>query len=126
MRRITMSLVWIAVAAVGLFIVCSAYYAFAKAQLFRLSRHEYWADRFYAAAKPLVANPETPSSLIVMVEGLNDLITSKSAPIGIASVFRKKILAGRDKKSEERRDEKSRAFFKQYPKLVRDAHVMSH
>jgi hypothetical protein len=121
-----MSLVWIASAAVGIGIGCAIYYAFVKAELFRLSRYEYWSDRFYAAAKPLVANPETPQSIVSLIESLSKLITKKSAPIGIAEVFRDKIESASKRSEAAAADEQFHAFFKKFPHLTHNAEVVSH
>lgn len=112
----------IAVAAGFLFFIC--YYAFAKIELFRLERYEYWSDRFYAAAKPLVAHPDTPSSTILMIESLNDLITYSDAPIGIDRVFRRKLGSKTSAKTDP--NEAFVNFFSKYPDLARHAETVSH
>ncbi|MDF3813965.1 MULTISPECIES: hypothetical protein [Rhodopseudomonas] len=117
-------------AIVGIFscmlIVLGAYYAFAKSELYRLARYEYWSDRFYSSAKPLVANSDTPSNIISLIEGLNVLIAQKDAPIGIISVFKRKLQNKRPARSSQVVDEKFAAFFKTYPDLVRHAAIASH
>jgi hypothetical protein len=67
------------------------YLAYVNAQLFRLQRFEYWADQFYAAAKPLVANPDTPPVIISLIEGLNDIVPDSVAPIGIYKTYVKSL-----------------------------------
>ncbi|MCP2207742.1 hypothetical protein [Bradyrhizobium diazoefficiens] len=119
-------LVWFAAAAAAIVICAAIYYVFAREQLFRLERQEYWADRFYAAAKPLVANPETPESLISLIEDFNGLLTNKRAPVGIVNVFRAKLERKDKKKSEFSPNPSFRAFFEKFPDLLHNAGVLSH
>ena len=123
-----MSLVWIALALLGVLIVVALYYGFAKEQIFRLSRYEYWSDRFYSAAKPLVTNPETPPSLISTIETLNEVISERWAPLSVERVFRKKIQEGGWKQSPSATpaDEKTKEFFTRFPELLHKAQVVSH
>lgn len=110
---------------IGVIVVFACYYSYVKAQSFRLARHEYWSDRFYSAAKPLVANPETPASIISLIEGLNDLMLKDMAPIGIYQVYQKKIEEGHQPASRTA-DEEFDSFFKKFPELVRKANVVSY
>jgi hypothetical protein len=110
---------------VGVVLSLACYYAFMKAELFRLARYEHWADRFYSAAKPLVANPETPPEVITLIESLNNLITEKNAPFGIASVYQRRLEEGLDRSKEGNPSEGFGAFFKKFPDLLHNAHVIS-
>ncbi|MBR0868351.1 hypothetical protein ACVIWV_007427 [Bradyrhizobium diazoefficiens] len=119
-------LVWFATAAAAIVICSAIYYVFAREQLFRLERYEYWSDRFFAAAKPLVSNPETPESLISLIGDFNNLITDERAPVGVVNVFRAKLERKDKKKSEYSPDPSFRAFFEKFPDLLHNAGVVSH
>lgn len=112
---------------IAMIFVISVYYVYVKAQLFRLARYEYWADRFYAAAKPLVAHSETPDSVVSLIESLNDLITNKSAPMGIYQVYEKKLLSKQEEtKSKSSASPKFQDFFKKYPEMLGRAETVTH
>lgn len=117
--------IWLAASIVlgAVFLAC--YYAYMKAELFRLARYEYWADRFYANAKPLVANPETPQEIISLVESLNALMLEKNAPFGIASVFRRRLESGFSPAKGDGPSEEYRSFFKKFPDLLNSAQAVS-
>jgi hypothetical protein len=119
-----MSLWQAACVVIGLVLCLACYYAFIKVEVFRLSRYEYWADRFYSAAKPLVANPETPSSVVSLIESLNNIIVNKNAPFGIADVFRRRIEVGLEQSGDDP-SEKYETFFKKFPDLLHNANVIS-
>jgi hypothetical protein len=102
------------------------YYAFVQAELFRLARYEYWADRFYSAAKRLVANPETPSDIVSLVEDLSELLTTKRAPMGVYQIFKKKIGAQRKRGEGDKSEGKYREFFQKHPDLASCTGVVMH
>ncbi len=104
----------------------SIYYAYAKAQLFRLARYEYWSDRFYTAAKPLIAHSETPEPVVSLIESLNDLITYKKAPLGIAHVYEKKLSEKPQPKSKRESSPKFQEFFKKNPEMFARAETVTH
>lgn len=110
---------------VGLLVAFAIYYSFVREQMFRLARYEYWADRFYSSAKPLVAHPATPPQVISLIESLNELISDRSAPMGLYQVYRKKI-EGKREKTTSKSDGKVRNFFKDHPDMVRHANVVSN
>lgn len=122
--------IWHALLVIGallaIIVVAAGYYAYVKAQLFRLSRYEYWADKFYAASKPLVSNPETPDDVISLIESLNELITERSAPTGVYKVFQSKLEKPRVREGDARPNEKFRAFFNKHPDLMTNAEVVMH
>jgi len=120
-----MSLWQVALILVGFVIVAAVYYAYMQAELFRLRRYEHWSDRFYSAAKPLVANPETPSSIIELIESLNGLMTARNAPFGIADVFKRRVEVGYSEAKDEKPSEEYRSFFKKYPELLDKAQAVS-
>jgi hypothetical protein len=102
------------------------YHAYLQVELFRLSRYEHWSDRFYSAAKPLVANPETPAEIIALIEVLNEVMTDKSAPFGIARVFTRKIEEGLPARSKaEGTTSAYREFFKKNPELLDNAQTVT-
>ncbi|MBR1142293.1 hypothetical protein [Bradyrhizobium sp. AUGA SZCCT0431] len=108
------------------FVVMLFYRAYMHADLLRLARYEHWSDRFYSAAKPLVANPETPANIISLVESLNDLMTYKDAPFGIARVFARRLEKGLPvRKDAEGAPEDYKSFFKKYPELLDNAQAVT-
>jgi len=107
--------------------LAAAYIAYIKAQVFRLRRYEHWADKFFAAAKPLVANSETPDDVIDLIDSLNGLIVDRNAPFGIYNVFLKKLEQNNNNRSRvSEPDEKFSNFLKKNSDLVTNIECIVH
>jgi hypothetical protein len=114
--------IWEALPILGLLLAVIAvifgYFAFARAELFRLRRHEYWADRFFNAAKPLVAHPETPKEVIETISSINDLLADRFTPMAIQRVYEKKFAEVQRSNSGSEPDS-NHSFYERFPELTR-------
>lgn len=93
-------------------VVC-LYTRWAKQDLRRLARYEHWTDRFFAAAKPLVSDPDTPPDVLDLLATVNDVITAKPASRLLYYTLKKQLLCPRAASV----DRPFEAFFAQRPEL---------
>jgi hypothetical protein len=111
---IVMGVICLPVAVIGI------WYAYARAQIFRLQRYDYWTTHFYAAAKLLVEHDETPLSLISLIDDLNEMISDPKTAIGIRDVFRKRLTSEKNnavKGQKSKEDTELLVFLKNNPEL---------
>jgi len=107
--------------------VLGIYYAYCSAQLFRLRRYEYWSDKFYAAAKPIVQCADAPKVVIHLIESLNEIIRSRMAPTAVTEVFRSNIESPQsDQDLQPKRDEEFVAFCERNPELMANLETVVH
>lgn len=104
--------------AAAIFVSAAIYRAYLNAQLFRLARYEEWADRFYAAAKPVIQNQDTPTQIVSLLEQLNDLITDRLSPTALVRVYTKILTRASKTEEDKKSDDQLIGYFEKHPQMA--------